>query len=223
MSTSPDGVAARSRWQEVQDELLRGITHALSNRVATLSATAYMLEFGDVTPEQAAASMRAESERIDELLQLLRRLPAREEFELEPVSPGELIEDAVALHAFHCDLRDVPVQVDAAPDVLPVLVEPHALRQALLLALSTAKRTATRDAHGQLATTRIVVTGDAESVIVRVHGTGVAASGVDPLAARERDAMQHCLAGAGGAIRPLDDGGWAIQLPSLLAARRAGR
>lgn len=223
MNTGPDGVAARSRWQEVQDELLRGITHALSNRVATLSAAAYMLEFGDVTPEQAAASMRAESERIDELLQLLRRLPAREEFELEPVSPGELIEDAVALHGFHCDLRDVPVAVDVEADVLPVLVEPHALRQALLLALSTAKRTAARDAQGQPATTRIRVSGDADRVVLHVHGTREHPAPFDTLAEREREAMQQCLAGAGGAVRPLDDGGWGIELPSLLAARRAGR
>jgi C4-dicarboxylate-specific signal transduction histidine kinase len=231
VSTGPDGATARSRWQEVQDELLRGITHALSNRVATLSAAAYMLEFGDVTPAQAAESMRTESERIDELLQLLRRLPAREEPEPEPVSPGELVEDAVALHAFHCDLRDVPVEVAVAADVLPVLVEPHALRQALLLALSAAKRTAVRDANGHLPAARIDVRGDAEVVHIHVHGVANGAAvdadavdtdAVDATRAREFAAMRACLGTVRGAVQPLADGGCVVQLPSLLAARRDG-
>ena len=63
---------ARARWLEVQDELLRGVTHALSNRIATVSAAAYMLEYGDVTQAEAAESLRTETERMDALLQLLR-------------------------------------------------------------------------------------------------------------------------------------------------------
>lgn len=226
MSTGPDGASARGRWQEVQDELLRGITHALSNRVATLSAAAYMLEFGDVTPAEAAESLRTESERFGELLQLLRRLPSRDDLELEPVSPGELVQDAVALHAFHGALGDVPVDVAVAPDVLPVLIEPHALRQVLLLALTAAKRTAVRDADGQLPATRIEIGGDADLVHIRVHG--VASGGLDDatdVGEREHElaTMRTWLATARGQVRPLAGGGCALQLPSLLAARRDGR
>lgn len=227
---------AGGRWQALQDELLRGLTHALSNRVATLSAAAYMLEYGDITPTQAAATVQVESERLDEVLQLLRRLPAREQAEPEPVAPADLVADAVALHAFHCDLRDVPVDIRVAPDVLPVLVEPHALRQALLLALSLAKRTTLDSAC-------VEVAGDADTVRILVRATrgdsragppdGAAleaapdaapdAAWPDGAAARELAAIRRCLAAVRGTVAPLDEaGGCAVHLLSLPAARRAG-
>jgi len=208
----------RARWLEVHDELLRGVTHALSNRVATISAAAYMLEHEDVTGAQAAASLREESERMDALLQLLRLLPSRDDREFEPVSPGDVISQAVAMHAHHCDMRDVRVAVTTADGVLPVWVEPHAFLQALLLALTTAKRAA----FASSSEVTVAVTGDADVVCVTVHPVSADAT-ADADSTRDVSSAHGCLQRALGSAVARDDGGCVLMVPTLPAARRAGR
>jgi len=209
---------ARVRWLEVHDELLRGVTHALSNRVATMSAAAYMLEYDDVTGPQAAASLRVETDRMDALLQVLRLLPSRDDREFEPVSPGDVIAQAVALHAHHCDLRDVPVSVTLSDAVLPVWVEPHAFLQAVLLTLTGAKRAAIAVGGA----VRVSVDGDADDVRVMVHPEHAGATH-DPQAVRDAAAANGCLRSARGSAQASADGGCVLTLPTLPAARRAGR
>jgi signal transduction histidine kinase len=209
---------ARARWLEVHDELLRGITHALSNRIATISAAAYMLEHEDVTCQQAAESLRLETERMDALLQLLRLLPSRDDTGFEPVAPRDIVEDAVALHAHHCDLRDVVIDVQTDPDVLPVWVEPHALMQSLLLALTAAKRAAFPNMLG----VTLHIGGDSDTIRISVYPDGGAS--VDaPRTAIDAAAGDSCVQSAHGRMTPRADGGCEITLPSLPAVRRAGR
>jgi signal transduction histidine kinase len=214
----PALTAARARWLVLQEELLRGVTHALSNRVATLSAAAYMLEYEDVTPAQAADSLRVESERMDALLQLLRQLPARGEPGCEPVVPTDVVAQATLLHAQHCDLRELPVTVASADDVLPCWVDPHVLLQALLLLLTTVKRqTGAQAVHVQ-------VDGDVDTVRVTVTTDAVLTwSAADARARADVDAADRLLAGAAGRAGWPEAGGVELVLPSLPAARRAGR
>ncbi len=221
LSTGPEnGLAmARSRWLDLHDELLRGVTHALSNRIATLSASAYMLEFEDVSCSQAAESLRQETDRMDSLLQLLRLLPSRDDAAFEPVVAADVVEQAVALHAHHCDLRDVVVEVRTDADVLPVWVEPHTLMQALLLALSAAKRTAFPHMLG----VQLHVHGDADVVRFSVYPDAVVAN-VDTLrTALDAGAADRSLQSALGSAQARADGGCELTLPTLPAARRAGR
>jgi signal transduction histidine kinase len=210
---------ARARWLELQDELLRGVTHALSNRIATVSAAAYMLEHGDMSCQEAAASLRRETERMDALLQLLRLLPAHDDSSFEPVAPIDVVEQAVALHEHHPDLRDVTVTVTQQENVLPVLVEPHAFMQAMLLALTSAKRTA----FPRMIGVTLDVSGDADMVCITVapeaggHAVDATRAAIDAAAA------DCCLLSAHGSAAPRDDGGATLTLPTLPAARRAGR
>ncbi len=210
---------ARARWLEVQDELLRGVTHALSNRIATISAAAYMLEFNDVTPEQAVESLRTETERMDVLLQLLRLLPSRDDTGFEPVMPVDIVTQAVALHAHHSDLRDVIVHVDVSATVLPVWVEPHTFLQALLLALTAAKRAAFPH---ELAV-QITMAGDADVVRIVVCPENASGSVDSMRTAVDAAAAECCLLSARGTAAARDDGGCELTLPSLSAVRRAGR
>lgn len=210
---------ARARWLEVHDELLRGITHALSNRIATVSATAYMLEHEDVTSAQAAESLRVETERMDALLQLLRLLPSRDDTSFEPVAPLDVVTQAIALHAHHCDLRDVAVNVQADPDVLPVWVDPNVLTQSLLLALTSAKRAA----FPNMLDVRLVLSSDSDVVRMQVH-PAIGAASVDPVrTAADAAAADRVLRSAHGTVSPRADGGCDMTLPTLPAVRRAGR
>jgi len=210
---------SRARWLEVQDELLRGITHALSNRIATISAAAYMLEHEDVTCHQAAESLRLETGRMDALLQLLRLLPSRDDTSFEPIAPRDLVDEAVAMHAHHCDFRDVAVAVQADADVLPVWVEPHAMMQALLLGLTAAKRAAFPNMVG----VTLRLHGDGEAVCVSVSPDDGAAVVDATRTAIDAAAGDSCLRTAHGRMTPRPDGGCDLMLPSLTAVRRAGR
>jgi signal transduction histidine kinase len=210
---------ARARWLEVQDELLGGVTHALSNRIATVSAAAYMLEHEDISGAQAAGSLRTETERMDALLQLLRLLPSRDDSSFEPVAPMDVLSDAVALHAHHTDLRDVAVTVESDADVLPVWVEPHAFMQALLLALTSAKRAA----FPRMLEVRVLVTGNADVVTIVMHPNGDVQRADATRTAIDAAAAECCLLSAHGTARAREDGGCTITLPTLPAVRRAGR
>lgn len=210
---------SRARWLEVQDGLLRGLTHAMSNRIATISAAAYMLEHEDVTCQQAAESLRLETERMDGLLQLLRLLPSRDDTVFEPVAPRDVVNQAIALHAHHCDLRDVVIDVQVDPDVLPVWVDPHALMKALLLALTSAKRAAFPNMLG----VTLRLGGDADEIRVSVRPEAGAASVDASRTAIDAAAGDGCLHAAHGRMTPRADGGCDITLPSLPAVRRAGR
>ncbi len=207
------------RWLELQNELLLGLTHALSNRIATVSAAAYMLEHEDMSCQEAAASLRTETERMDALLQLLRLLPAHVDSRVEPVAPMDIVEQAVALHEHHPDLRDVAVAVTRPADVLPVLVDPHAFLRAVLLALTAAKRSA----FPRMIGVTLDVSGDPEVVRVSIspetagHSVDSARDSIDAAAA------DSCLLSAHGSAAPRKEGGATLTLPTLLAARRAGR
>jgi hypothetical protein len=218
-ATSDDDPAllpAHARWLVLQNELLRGVTHAMSNRVATLSAVVYLLEYEDVTPAQAAESLRCEAERMDALLQLLRQLPSRVDAACEPVLALEIVAQATALHEHHADLRALPVVVAGADDVLPCFVDPHVLLQALLLLLTVVKRQ-----PGASAVT-VQVDGDAEEV--RLTVTATADAGVaDQRARQDVEAAHHLLARVEGRVVRGATGGVVVVLPTLLAARRAGR
>ena len=211
----PTLAAARVRWLVLQEELLRGATHALSNRVATLSAAAYMLEYEDVTAAQAAASLRTETERLDALLQVLRQLPSRGEVMCEPVSAMDVVTQAVQLHAQHCDLRDLPVTSVAEAEVLPCWVDPHVLLQALLLALTTVKRQAAGTE------VRVQVSGDGD--VTRLAVWTEPAHEPDGRGAHDVQAADRLLAHAEARARWREAGGVELVLPTLLAARRAGR
>ncbi len=216
---------SRARWLELQDELLRGITHALSNRIATVSAAAYMLEHEDMTCQQGAAQLRLETERMDTLLQLLRLLPSHDDGGAEPVAPTDVVEQAVALHAHHGELRDIEVKVLIESEVMPVLVEPNAFLQALLLAITSAKRSAV-SLSGDVV---LSVSHNADEVSILIHPATSAATTADfedaaaVNTSNDAAAASWCLRSAHGRVTPRSDGGCTVTLPTLSAARRAGR
>ncbi|MEO7998859.1 MAG: hypothetical protein ABI852_15520 [Gemmatimonadaceae bacterium] len=205
---------AAARWLAIHDELLRGITHALSNRIATIGATSYMLEHGDVRVEQTIEALRDESERMDTLLQQLRQLPERPGAEGEPMTVGDAIANAIRVHAHHGDWRDFECDIVEDPDVYPIWAEPQSFTHAILVALTAAKRNAV---PGSRVTIR--VTGDANVVrigamAVEANAEGAGLNGVDA------EAASWLLSVQGGTARTLDHG-CELEVPTLLAVRRA--
>lgn len=205
---------AAERWLVIHDELLRGITHALSNRIATIGATTYMLEHGDVDVAQSVEALRAESERMDTLLQQLRQLPARPGADGEPMTVGDLCANAIRLHAHHGEWRDFECEIVEDPDVYPIWGEPQAVLHAILVALTAAKRNATPGSR-----VRMHIGGDTS--VVRINATAPSANDSgNNLNITDADAANWLLAPHGGTARATDHG-CELEIPTLLAVRRA--
>lgn len=217
MSGEQTGAA---RWLSVHDDLLRGLTHALSNRVGTVGAVAYMIEMQPASLETSAATLRAESERLDALLQLLRLLPRRADAVAEPIVPTDTTTQAVALQSYHPDVRDLETVVALDGDLQPAYADPAALVMAVTVMLGAAHRVV-GGVDGHVALT---ISSSTETVRIAVHG--VRADGTigeaDASMSRDVDAVKWLLApwhGTGVA----EDGGGGVIVPTLQAARRSRR
>jgi hypothetical protein len=156
---------AAAVWREVLDELLRGVAHALSNRVATVSAAAYLASGGEPLDPDMAAALSAESERLERLLGDVRLLPAPMNAGVEPVMLTDAITQAVDLHRHHLGLREIPIRVHSEASTPPVAINPVALTHVLLVML-TALRLAARE------TTVIAPDGRATVPEVALHVSG---------------------------------------------------
>ncbi|GLC25396.1 hypothetical protein [Roseisolibacter agri] len=148
-----------------RDAVLRGLVHALSNRVGTVAAVAGMLDPQAPAAGVAATVLQGETERLEQLLEEFRRLSLEPASAPEPVHLPDLLAGVVALHAHHPALRDVPCAVEGADDLPPVLAEPAAAADALLAALDAAKGAAIALGGG----VRLVGTVDGATVQIRVE------------------------------------------------------
>lgn len=205
---------AMARWLVIHDELLRGITHALSNRIATLSAAAYLLEHGDVPIEQTIQSLRTETERMDTVLQELRQLPERPGAEAEPMTVNDACATAVKVHAHHGEWRDFECDLEIDADVYPIWAEPQNFTHALLVALTAAKRNAKTGSR-----VLIQASGDVNVVRIRIIARQPEAA-TDALSAVDAAAASWLLGTNGGSARAVDFG-CELEVPTLLAIRRA--
>jgi hypothetical protein len=115
----------------IRDGILRGVAHALSNRVAALSGVAGLVDFGDLPPDRLSRALGSEVSQLGEAIELKTLLPA-----------------VVALHALHADLRDVPCTIQHDRDAHPVHVSRSTFVHAVLVLIDAAKRDVLRDRGG---------------------------------------------------------------------------
>ena len=206
------------RWLSIHDELLRAMAHAVSNRLATISAVASLLEAGGTADARLLEGLRTEAERLEGLLPPLRQLPRREEAGLEPLLITDALDGAQRLVAEHPQMHGRAVAVVATGDVLPVWAEPTAVVHAACVALLAVARRGAGDLEVGLETV-----GDEVRLTVRARGAGGSAEGWGEAAAFTPDAraIDWLLAGsAGRAIVSADH--CALALPTLPASRRRG-
>jgi hypothetical protein len=208
-------VSAHSRdaWQLVGDAVLRGINHALANRVTALAALTASA-FPDEPPgAELVDALALEVERLEELLRLLRLLPAgRDGGGAELVLVADALADAEALHAHHTGLAEslCDVQGDRAA-LLPVVAPIPGLVQALVLLLG-----AVGMAHRGGGRPVVRLTGSERFVRLAGAADGGSAAVVAGL--------ERLLEGAGAAVRLHEGGELVVELPTLVEVRaRAGR
>lgn len=193
MTGDSSGFAADD-WLPVQEELLRGLNHALSNRLASLDAIGMMLDADGTMDEALRQLLISDIARLRVLLGEFRSLPAPGGARREAVRLGDALQLAASLVAHHPDAREATI--DAAviqPGEEPVrLFGPDALRLAVFVLLALA-RGGSVDAPVRLA----IIGGDG-SVELRASRAGAAAPVI--AVGREHAALQRFAAREGGRL-----------------------
>jgi hypothetical protein len=211
-------------WLELSGGLLRGLGHALSNRIGAVRAVAQVLATaGEPSPLEAA--LIAETERLQRTADLLRLLPRRAA-EPEAVQLPDLVPDLIALLELHGDWFDIRYDWVVEGDPLPVRVEPSSFLHAVAIVMLAAAERADRTEERRVAA-RCRGSERAVEIEVRVVGEGAEETEgseggwrIDPAAAGP------LLAAAGGTIATaVETDGWrlTVSLPTLPELRRRER
>jgi hypothetical protein len=200
----PDlSAAALREWQQLTEQLLRGIAHSLNNRAAAISAVLELSRDPDEDGSATTAILGSEFERVQQMVMVLRAigtpLPRVDAFD-----PGDAAREARIVLGFHAEQRYRAVRFDA--EGAPPTRVPRWLFVRALIALGA---DASRDSDGEETPVTVIVEGDADWLVARV-------------ASRAVGAVLSCygteLAAAMGG-EPLR-GALGFRVPSLAAIRR---
>jgi hypothetical protein len=126
-----------AEWLSLSDELVSGLVHALNNRVTAVSVCAELASLGD---EQMLRDgvLGAELTRLQRVGALIGLLPARghapEALEIAPV-----VDDAIAIHAYHPRTRAIECVMERQGIVQPLRAPRWALLRLVLYVIDAAK------------------------------------------------------------------------------------
>ncbi len=124
-------------WAPVLDKLLLGVTHNISNRVATLAGVSEILS-GEPTIPPILRALTDEVPRLEEAIRLLRLLAAPEDQGEEALEMTRIVDDAISLSQLHPACRNVSFEIEGRRDVPPVIARPTLLTHEIVVALVTA-------------------------------------------------------------------------------------
>lgn len=156
-------------WSEVLDKLILGMTHQISNRVATLAGVSDILA-GDPTVPPILRALSDEVPKLEESIRLLRLLAAPENEAEEALEVHRLVDDAIALAHLHPDATDVDYIIESCRSAPPVLARPVTLTHEILVVLISA---ATDGANGYAVTVHCSAVGT--DLVISAGGHEVAA------------------------------------------------
>lgn len=214
-------------FDALRDAILRGMAHALSNRVAALGGINGLADPGQIWTERLSKALHDEARRLEVILRLMRLLPDDGRGEPGAVELQSLVPDVVALHGYQSALLQVECSAVYDRETMPVFANRPYLVHALLLAIDAAKR----HAHAQGSRVSVSYSGDADRVIIRVATEPPATPGKAGTTAPEHTApsataLRAAIAGAGGPsdVTITTDGEQLrieLPVPTLAAGRRA--
>lgn len=185
-------------WSAVSETLVRGLAHALSNRIATIGTIAELLRVDGDDPAAMSEMLAVETRRLEDLLEQLRALSTRHSGRQEAMRLSDVVAGAMALHSYHPERRSIAITIEPGDESRPVLGDAIRLQRELILLLDAATNAAlahaSRAAHvrfglqGHVGVVRVLV-GD-------VDGAGAlpeCAAGAIALGVEESDAGSSYL------------------------------
>lgn len=176
-------------WGSVSETLVRGLAHALSNRIATIGTIAELLRLGGDDPLAMSEMLSVESRRLEDLLEQMRALSARGAGRMEAMRLSDAVAGAMALHSYHPEQRSIAVTIELGDESRPVLGDALLLQRELLLLLDAATRAALLHTsravrvrfglQGTVGIVRVLVGDGAENGALPEAGAEIIALGVD--------------------------------------------
>lgn len=209
---SPTG----TRWPALLEALLRGIGHALSNRVAGLLALAEIPP--DEHDDESLGLLPHEAQRLQELLRVVKLLPADRAAKPGALMLDDVIGDGCTVMALHPSGREITWSAAGAGGAQPVRVERWMLLRALLLMMDVCREWALA-AGSRAATVRVGDGGDGATSLLEV-----AVVGGDGAAARslgDGSYLATLVEQLGGTLRVGET--LTLALPTLAELRRRER
>jgi hypothetical protein len=203
-------------WLEVVDEALKGLHHALNNRIGSLSALVELHQLGDLPADGSSfESLAADLRRLEDANRVLRLLPHDGVVGEESLILDDVIADVLAIHRFLHDMRDLQVTIVPTRFVEPVRVERWAAVRVLTLLLNDAKRVA------KSLSTSVRATTESDEQWVRVEfRLGLPSADVIPSG---RGRYAELVAESFGGSVTRKPGAVELRLPTLKARRAAAR
>lgn len=213
------------QWLRVNEKVLKGLNHQLTNRVAALEAITQLFEPGELTDEQLHQTMAREVERVGTLLRLYRMLPAEPTALPETIRVQDIVPCVLELHTYHADLKSVPCVLGEASDPEPICVRPSALLRSLLVLLESAAGHTSRTGSGLPIV--LAYHGTPTTVTITIEAPSPNADGLFAGSGSVVEAVRSALAHAGGKVhaeRGAREGlpliSYRLDLPTLGETRR---
>jgi hypothetical protein len=195
-------MGSEGEWTPLLEDLLRGLVHAMNNRVTALSAFAELAALDDGVLE--VDMLRNEIQRLHAVSSLVSVLASRND-ELEALELSAVLEKALEIHSHHPRMRAALCTVEKAGSILPVRVPRWAVLRLVLLMVDAAKRAG---GVSDAATVAMWLSGN--DAVVRLHFVSREPLGVDAA-----DLARRC-----GGVVSYANGEAVLELPSLLELRR---
>ena len=214
------------QWLRVNEKVLKGLNHQLTNRLAALEAVTQLFEPGELADPQLLQTLAKEVDRAGTLLRLYRMLPAEPTALPETVRVQDIVPTVLELHTYHADLRGVTCLLGETSDAEPVCVRPSALLRSLLVLLESAAGHTSRTGSGL----PIVLTyhGTPTEVMITIEAPSPNAEGLFAGSGSLIDAVRSALAHAGGTIQAARDARegmplikYRLTLPTLTEVRKS--
>lgn len=207
-------------WTRWSAGLLRGLTHALGNRLHSLGMLQSGSEAGEPLTEELLGFLSEEIAGCDAVAEGYRTLVFGQEEETVACRLPDLVPTAVALRAAHVDVRDPSCPVEIVGDPPAVLIPPRAGTQAILLLLLAAEQ-----GNDVEFAAGVAVTGDGDEVQVTVAARRDAPAGLVDGALEAATWLLRESRPPARVARQTDATGvrLVLSLPSLAASRRAER
>lgn len=124
-------------WASVLDKLLLGVTHNISNRVATLAGVSDILS-GEAAIPPILRALADEVPRLEEGLRLLRLLAVPDDEADEALEATRATDDAISLARLHPVCRNVCFEIQGRREAPPVIARPTVLTHEIVTALVAA-------------------------------------------------------------------------------------